>query len=869
MTKLEPSHPMPNSKGSNNNPNNGQWSQPLQDPSATSLNYPPYSSSFPGTPSQGITRPTVASHGATTSVMTGSGATGAGAPTFSSSLPPPQSYAQHDPSSHYSQYQQPYQHYSQPSSYPYHYGFSSGGPAMTPSSSSYSSPTHIHTSLSSSPSSASSTSQSLGSMGALLSPKSTDLTGQDSHYHFNNNNTHNTNNHYHHPANAMGVNKESPRGKGVSKKSRPSLSSATASATSPTGISNLTTAPSTSIHAIASATATGSRGGITAVTANLSPPSANLSPVSVTSPTSPATSPTSPSSTSSKKKSGQGSSKKNTGQSAAAAVGADGTPSKFPKPTQSYSYLITTAILESPNSQLTLNEIYEWVMLHYPWYRTAINGWKNSIRHNLSLNKAFMRVPRPPSEPGKGSYWKLDPNYQPNAEGHNGTGQSAGGLVGASGGSTRSTKSARRASATRGAGGSSGRRPTGGSDSQPVSPTGPNAQPGSGAGLLEIPLTSMPLFSKRGPSGGDADPSLFKIGAHSTAASMIPGSSNNNSSASMNRRHSHLLSHDHDYTTQGQQQHAYGATHMPSSFNLSGLNSQQQQQQQHHNSFFSSVSGTGQAGDFGQSASFYANGAGSSAGLNESSMMDPDSDSASLSRFPGGQGIYLSQGAGGATTLSRPLSMGNHGMQSNFVSAYGSGASGGGNNSHSGHHGGGGGYGGNYGASAASHAYGGGMSGGAGAAFHAGSANYGFTPVNRASGGSSGAGSGGSNGGGGGGNGYRASVDHGASGRSSTSIAGLSLQLSQSLVSTPAGMGNGGSETMSPPPPAPQSLTGHGGHPGSNPSAGASVSSAGPTSTSLAANTVGSGSRPPPNSITIPQESRNSSTGGGGGGHAW
>ncbi|KAK3842704.1 MAG: hypothetical protein J3R72DRAFT_125204 [Linnemannia gamsii] len=593
MTKLESSHPMPNSKGaSNNNSNSGQWSQPLQDPSATSLNYPPYSSSFPGTPSQGVTRPTVASHGAATSVM-------AGAPAFSSSLPPPQSYTQHDPSSHYSQYQQPYPHYSQqPSSYPY-YGFSSGGPAMTPSSS-YSSPTHIHTNLSSSPS-PSSTSQSLGSMGALLSPKSTDLAGQDGHYHFNSNHSH-----YHHSTNTMGG-KESPR-------------------------------------------ATGTRGGITAVTANMSPPSANLSPVSVTSPTSSATSPTSTSSTSSKKKTSSSSKKASAGVSAA---GGDNAPSKFPKPTQSYSFLITTAILESPTSQLTLNEIYEWVMLHYPWYRTAINGWKNSIRHNLSLNKAFMRVPRPPSEPGKGSYWKLDPNYQPNAEGHSGTGHAAGGLVGASGGTPRSTKSARRASATRGVGGSSGRRPTSDPNSQPVSPTGPNAQPGNGAGVLEISLAPMSLFGKRGGGGGDADPSLFKIGTHPTTASMIPGTSNSSSSASMNRRHSHLLSHDHDYTTPGQQQ-PYGAAHMPSSFNLSGLNSQQQQQQQqHHNSFFSSVSGSAQAGDFGQSASFYANGAGSSAGLSDSSMMDADSDSASLSRFSG-QGIYLSQGAGGAS-MPRPL----------------------------------------------------------------------------------------------------------------------------------------------------------------------------------------------------------------------
>lgn len=486
-----------------------------------------------------------------------------------------------------------------------------------------------------------------------------------------------------------------------------------------------------------------------------------------------------------------------------------------------------------------------------------------------------MRVPRPPSEPGKGSYWKLDPNYQPNADGHNGTGHSAGGLVGASGGAARPTKTSRRASATRGAGGSNGRRPTSDPNSQPVSPTGPTAQSGTGAGILEIPLTNMPLFGKRGGGGTDADSSLFKIGAHSTAASMIPGSSNSSSAAaSMNRRHSHLLSHDHDYTTPGQQPN-YGAAHMSSSFNLSGLSSQQQQQQQqhHHNSFFSSVSGSAQASDFGQSAPFYANGTGPSAGLNDSSMMDAESDSASLSRFSG-HGIYLSQGAGGASTLSRPLSMGSHGMQSNFVSAYGSsgGSGGGGNNTHSGHHGGAGGsgsgsgsYSGNYGAGA-SHAYGG-MGGGAGTAFHAGPTNYSFPSVNRTSGG--GSNGGGGAGGGSGGNGYRASVDGGAGSRSSTSIAGLSLQLSQSLVSTPAGMGSGGSETMSPPPPAPQSLASHGGHSGSNPAAGASASSAGSSASLAAASSVSSSSRPASSSITIPQESRNSSTGGGGGGHGW
>ncbi|KAJ2377922.1 hypothetical protein IW150_001103 [Coemansia sp. RSA 2607] len=57
---------------------------------------------------------------------------------------------------------------------------------------------------------------------------------------------------------------------------------------------------------------------------------------------------------------------------------------------------------------MTLNEIYTWVITHYPYFNTAGSGWKNSIRHNLSLNKTFVRVPRPVNEPGKGAYWTVD-----------------------------------------------------------------------------------------------------------------------------------------------------------------------------------------------------------------------------------------------------------------------------------------------------------------------------------------------------------------------------------------------------------------------------------------------------------------------------
>ncbi|KAG2087711.1 uncharacterized protein F5147DRAFT_553499, partial [Suillus discolor] len=85
-------------------------------------------------------------------------------------------------------------------------------------------------------------------------------------------------------------------------------------------------------------------------------------------------------------------------------------PPKGEKPNQPYPILIKLAIYGSPNKQLTLQEIYTALEDRFRWFDDRRNekAWKNSIHHNLSLNKVFKHVPRAITETGKGSYWQLD-----------------------------------------------------------------------------------------------------------------------------------------------------------------------------------------------------------------------------------------------------------------------------------------------------------------------------------------------------------------------------------------------------------------------------------------------------------------------------
>ena len=85
------------------------------------------------------------------------------------------------------------------------------------------------------------------------------------------------------------------------------------------------------------------------------------------------------------------------------------------------------AIQSVPSKKLTLSEIYQFLQVFclllqyqkrvmsdlfqqkFPFFRGSYQGWKNSVRHNLSLNECFIKLPKALGRPGKGHYWTIDP----------------------------------------------------------------------------------------------------------------------------------------------------------------------------------------------------------------------------------------------------------------------------------------------------------------------------------------------------------------------------------------------------------------------------------------------------------------------------
>ncbi|XP_041362704.1 forkhead box protein J1-B-like isoform X2 [Gigantopelta aegis] len=83
----------------------------------------------------------------------------------------------------------------------------------------------------------------------------------------------------------------------------------------------------------------------------------------------------------------------------------------YVKPPYSYATLICMAMKETKKNKITLSAIYNWITENFMYYRMADPSWQNSIRHNLSLNKCFEKVPRRKDEPGKGGFWRINPEF--------------------------------------------------------------------------------------------------------------------------------------------------------------------------------------------------------------------------------------------------------------------------------------------------------------------------------------------------------------------------------------------------------------------------------------------------------------------------
>ncbi|XP_043922241.1 forkhead box protein H1 [Protopterus annectens] len=96
-------------------------------------------------------------------------------------------------------------------------------------------------------------------------------------------------------------------------------------------------------------------------------------------------------------------------------LGKEGKPGKkknykrHPKPPYSYLAMIAMVIQNSAEKKLKLSQILKEISTLFPFFSGNYQGWKDSVRHNLSSNDCFIKVLKDPGKPqAKGNYWTVD-----------------------------------------------------------------------------------------------------------------------------------------------------------------------------------------------------------------------------------------------------------------------------------------------------------------------------------------------------------------------------------------------------------------------------------------------------------------------------
>ena len=103
--------------------------------------------------------------------------------------------------------------------------------------------------------------------------------------------------------------------------------------------------------------------------------------------------------------------------------GLESNPMHAFKPKLSYKKLISMAIKDSHYKMLKLTDIYAWILARYPGFNANRTGFQNSVRHNLSLNKVFIKVNLPGvANNGKGNYWTINPKFEDSSNTLSGSG---------------------------------------------------------------------------------------------------------------------------------------------------------------------------------------------------------------------------------------------------------------------------------------------------------------------------------------------------------------------------------------------------------------------------------------------------------------